>query len=355
MDLVIDRLDVALASARLTESVMPARSGFQRGADDSGVFEWMPYHRPGSAITLKAVSYTPTNPVTHRLPTILSTIARFDDATGRLLILSDGVLLTAIRTGAASAVASRLLARTDSRVLGLIGAGAQAVTQAHALSRVLALSEILVFDTDRDHLASFAARIAFTGLTVRESDPFTVASSSDVICTATSVAPHAGPVLPAGGFKNDVHINAIGADLPGKVELARDLLHNAALICADHVPQALREGECQQLRQSDLGPDLAQLCTDRALADTYKSGITIFDSTGMALEDHVVLDVFAELAAEEKLGIRAHVEHLPDDCLDPYAIPAGFADDNRLGVISDAPHAPHAVSEAADIVNAVHA
>jgi ornithine cyclodeaminase/alanine dehydrogenase-like protein (mu-crystallin family) len=322
MDRVIARLEQAFAAFGAGDSdTTPAREGFVRGSDRSSVLEWMPHRQPGRAITLKAVAYTPANPVARGLPTILSTIARFDDITGRLDLLCDGVLLTAIRTGAASAVASRLLADPDSRVLGLIGAGAQAVTQVHALSRVLPLTDVLVYDTDAARAESLRERVAFTGLRVRVADPHTVATQAQVICTATSVARGAGPVLPDSPVRPDVHINAVGADLPGKVELPVELLRRASLVCADHVAQARREGECQQLDEADLGPTLGLLCANPALAAPHRGGITVFDSTGFALEDHIAVDVFAEIAEEEGIGTSTRIEHIPEDCVDPYSLP----------------------------------
>lgn len=327
MDRVISRLQETLAVSDLGNlDTTPAREGFVRGTDHSAVLEWMPHRQPGRAITLKAVAYTPDNPGRRGLPTILSTIARFDDITGRLTVLCDGVLLTAVRTGAASAVASRLLADPDSTVLGLIGAGAQAVTQAHALKRVLPLTEVLVYDIDPSRAESLSRRIAFTGLRARVADPETVAAAH-VICTATSVARGGGPVLPAGPVRPDAHINAIGADLPGKTELPAELLRRAALVCPDHTAQARREGECQQLDEADIGPDLGVLCADPERAEPYRGGITVFDSTGSAVEDHVALDVFAEIAQELGIGLRTRIEHIPADCVDPYALPDGPGDE----------------------------
>ncbi len=331
MDRVIEQLDEALAAVVPDDDLTPARDGFRRGEGDPGVLEWMPHREPGRAVTLKAVSYAPRNPVEFGLPTILGTVTRFDDITGRLTVLCDGVLLTAIRTGAASAVASRLLARAGSTVLGHIGAGAQSVTQVHALSRVLPIRQVLVHDIDPQRSASFAKRVAFTGLDVQVADLRTIEESADVICTATSVAPGAGPVLPGRWLKPDVHINALGSDLPGKTEVPVALLRGAALVCADHLGQALKEGECQQLDRSELGPELRQLCADRKLADGYRPGVTVFDSTGFALEDHIALDVLAQIAAEEEIGLRVSIEHLPGDCLDPYSLPTRPAVGNHTG------------------------
>lgn len=317
MDELITALGDAFAKSAYGQETSPAREGFTRGGD--GVLEWMPHRKAGQAITLKAVSYTPGNPARAGLPTILSVVARFDDDTGRLTHLCDGVLLTALRTGAASAVASRLFARPGASVLGQVGAGAQAVTQIHALSRVLPLSRVLVSDTEPGHAESLAKRVAFVGLDVQVVPVAALEAEADVICTATSVASGGGPVLPGREMKDDVHINAIGSDLPGKVELPEHLLRRAALVSPDHRDQALREGESQRLASADLGPDLAAFCADPGLADQYRDGITIFDSTGFALEDHVALDIFSRFAEQEGIGDRLMIEHLPQDCLDPYS------------------------------------
>nr|AEF16030.1 lysine cyclodeaminase [Streptomyces viridochromogenes] len=317
MDRMIVRLGEAFRAVG-QRGITPARDGFLRGPNDSAVLEWMPHHRPGDSVTIKTVAYTPTNPATHQLPTIIGTMARYDDATGRLLAICDGILPTAIRTGAASAVASGLLARKDSSVLGLVGAGAQAVTQAHALSRVFPLKRILVHDIEPAHAATFADRVEFLGLDVEVAPVAEIEAAADIICTATSVGVGDGPVLLGEHLRPHVHINAIGADLIGKFEVPRAVL-KSAFVTADHRAQALREGEAQQLDESDLGPDLLTLCAEPGLATVRQDQVTVFDSTGFALEDHVAFDVLLELAEEAGLGDQVQLEHLPLDALNPYA------------------------------------
>ncbi|MER7765583.1 ornithine cyclodeaminase family protein [Kitasatospora sp. NPDC096140] len=317
MDRMISRLGEAFRAGG-HGGVTPAREGFLRGPGDTAIIEWMPHHRPGDSVTIKTVGYTPYNPEEHRLPTIIGSMTRYDDVTGRLLAVCDGILPTAIRTGAASAIASRLLARPDSRVLGLVGAGAQAVTQAHALSRVFPLERIVVHDIDPAHARSFAERVEFLGLDVRVAPVAEIEASADIICTVTSVAVGGGPVLLGEHLLPHAHVNAIGADLIGKFEVPLHVLRSA-FVTADHRGQALREGECQQLAEGDLGPDLMELCADPALAEAHRDGLTVFDSTGFALEDHVAFDVLLELAAEGGMGDHVQIEHLPEDALNPYA------------------------------------
>ncbi|WP_244184053.1 ornithine cyclodeaminase family protein [Streptomyces cellostaticus] len=315
-DLVIDRLHRALAEK--SKGVAPARAGFSRCHGDTGSIEWMPYHVPGDCMTLKTVSYTPFRTTKRQyLPVISATLTRFDDETGRLTAMCDARLLTAIRTGAASAVASRLLARPESRVLGLVGAGAQAVTQAHALSRVFPLEQILVHDIEASHAASFADRVRFLDLQVRPAGLAELVATADIICTATTVGVGEGPVLSADGLQPHAHINAVGADLVGKTELPLPLLR-AALVVPDHLDQARHEGECQQLSEPEIGPRLSAVCSHPERWAPYRHRTTVFDSTGHALEDHVALDVLLQLAAETGVGERMLMEHLPDDALDPY-------------------------------------
>ncbi|MEV5761077.1 ornithine cyclodeaminase family protein [Streptomyces tendae] len=316
MDRMIVRLQEAFTAP--DKGVSPTRDGFLRGPGNTAILEWMPHHDPGRSITIKTVAYTPSNPGTFQLPTIIGSLTRYDDVTGRLLAVCDGILPTAIRTGAASAIASRLLARPDSRVLGLVGAGAQAVTQAHALSRVFPLEQILVHDIDPDHARSFADRVDFLDLDIKVVELAELESAADIICTVTSVGVGDGPVLSGTNLRPHVHINAIGADLIGKFEVPVSVL-KSAFVTPDHLAQALREGECQQLEEGDVGPDLMTLCADPETAARHRDGVTVFDSTGFGLEDHVALDVLLELAEEAGIGDRVQIEHLPDDALNPYS------------------------------------
>ncbi|WP_254398883.1 ornithine cyclodeaminase family protein [Streptomyces sp. AC602_WCS936] len=320
MERVVERLTEGLADiGHGRRELSPLRDGFERSEPVPGILEWMPHRDPGDSITIKTVAYSPGNPERFSLPTIIGTVARYDDTTGALTALMDGVLLTAVRTGAASAVASRLLARPDSRTLGLVGAGAQAVTQLHALSLVFPLERALVWDTDPAHLESFARRAAFTGVPVQVADPARIAAEADIVSTATSVAVGAGPVLPDTAHREHLHINAVGADLVGKTELPLTWLRRA-FVAADHPEQARREGECQRLAPADPVTGLAELVAEPQRAEDRRDGPTVFDSTGIALEDALAMEVFLEVAAEHGLGSRMSIEHHPADALDPYAL-----------------------------------
>jgi ornithine cyclodeaminase/alanine dehydrogenase-like protein (mu-crystallin family) len=234
-----------------------------------------------------------------------------------LVALTDGVFLTAIRTGAASAVATRVLALPTSSTLGLVGAGAQSVTQAHAISRVMPITDIVVYDVDPDAAGSAARRLAFIDADVRPVALEELERTADIISTATTVAPGGGPVIKGAGLKEHVHINAVGSDLPGKTELPLSFLRQA-LVCPDFHEQAQREGECQRLTEDEIGPELAAIVAGADEYDRYRSSWTVFDSTGIGLEDHVALNVLIRLANENGLGRPVRLEHVPLDPRNPY-------------------------------------
>lgn len=317
MDETIAALDRTLARFDPARTELRKREGFQYQQPHPGVFEWMPVMELGRQVVVKLVGYNPANVESVGLPTIVSSISQYDVTTGHLRALCDGTFPTALRTGAASAVASRLLARPDSQVLGLVGCGAQAVTQAHALSRLFPLQRVVVYDQSPEAARSFVRRVEFLGLQVEAVALEQVEREADLLCTATSVGVGAGPVISGTHLKPHVHINAVGSDLPGKTELPRELLRRA-LVCPDYLPQALVEGECQQLQPSDIGPSLFDLARTPELGRKHHDRPTVFDSTGLALEDQVVLEVLLAHAQRLGIGQLLQVESVADDPRDPY-------------------------------------
>ncbi|HXM58137.1 MAG TPA: ornithine cyclodeaminase family protein [Candidatus Dormibacteraeota bacterium] len=318
MDRMIETLGAALASPVAADSLIPRRGIPLRGTPP-GVIEWMP-HLQADVVTMKLVSYSPGNHRRAGAPTILGTISLYDRTTGHLEVLADAGLLTSVRTGAVSAIATSLLADPGCRCAGLVGAGAQAVTQLHALSRVLDLEAAIVYDVDRTAAESLAERAHFVDLDVRvASHPCEIEAQCDVICTATSSPPGAPPVLDGCSLRPGAHLNAVGSDQAGKTELPLAILRDA-VVCPDFLDQAISEGECQQLQTADIGPDLMQLCADPERARQLRQRLTVFDSTGFALEDHVALSLVRGFAEELGVGTRMRLEHWPKDHRNPYEL-----------------------------------
>ena len=324
MDRMIAGLTEAFKEVNRNQGELRSRDGFVKKPSCACV-EWMPYMRKtDQSVTIKVVAYQPDNIQTVGIPTVLATTSLYDFNTGHLVALSDAVILTAMRTGAASAIASKILARPDSATIGLVGAGAQAVSQLHALSRVFPLQEALVYDINRDVARSFSSRVAFLGLPIRVCSLDELERNADIICTATSVGEAADPVIAGKNLKPHVHINAVGADIKGKTELPLSLLKQS-FVCPDFPEQALVEGECQQLQIDEIGSSLMEMIERPEDFHPYRERQTVFDSTGLALEDHVALEIMHELVQAHGLGQRLQLEYYPNDPYNPYEFVLKFS------------------------------
>ncbi len=329
----IDGIDNACREFDESRHYVPVRSGCEYTRPTVGLLERMPAMEVGEKVVIKMVGYHPRNPDDHGLPTILSTILIFDTATGHSLGLVDGTFLTAVRTGAASAVASRVLASPESRTLGLIGAGAQAVSQLHALSREFDFERVLFYDIDAAAIASFPRRCAILGLgdvVLQPASCADVVAGSDILCTSTSIDVDAGPVFEDVGTRTHLHVNAVGSDFPGKIEVPLGLLQRS-LVCPDFTAQAVNEGECQRLTEDEIGPGLVELVKN---ADDYvghRASPTVFDSTGWALEDYVIAELLTRYGEETGCGTDVELESISGDPKDPYAFLHGALDEAVSG------------------------
>jgi L-lysine cyclodeaminase len=319
MDQLIDRMTTSISQFDPEHTTIPARAGFHYELPNTGLVEWMPIYNHGEQVVIKLVGYHPMNPNTNGFPTIVSTISSYDTSSGHLKALTDGVLLTALRTGAASAVASKMLAHPESKTLGLIGCGAQSITQLHALSRIFNIEKVLIYDIDPDTTSSFGKRIESLNLEVDilSSSIPEIVESSDILCTATSIDVGAGPLFDNLETKPHLHINAVGSDFPGKTEVPINFLKNS-FVCPDFLSQAVIEGECQKLAKEDIGPDWVTVIRDIEKYSYVRNQRSVFDSTGWALEDQVVLDLFLEYAANLGLGQPILIENVPQDAKSPY-------------------------------------
>lgn len=320
MDEMILRLTATFAQYHSGKTVIPLRSGFKYSHPHLGLVEWMPGMRVGEGVYIKIVGYHPNSGALHGLPTILSTQSIYSVRDGHMISLMDASFTTALRTGATSAVASEVLARPGSSAVGFIGAGAQAVTQLHALSRVFPIEKVYLFDTDVGAMESFPARVACLYLDhlSMESGPVEGwVDAVDILVTATSVGIGDGPVIPDAGLREHIHINAVGSDFPGKFELPKRVLARA-LVCPDFQEQAMAEGECQHMMPEDIGPDIQTLVKQRDRFRYAQQQCTVFDSTGWALEDIVTMDLFRDYAGRFKLGLEIQLETNSADHLNPY-------------------------------------
>jgi L-lysine cyclodeaminase len=319
---LIDRMRDTIAAYDPQRCIAPVRAGFQYQEPASGLIEWMPVMDLGRIVSVKTVGYHPSNPLTRAIPSVIATTSLYDPATGRLSAILDATLLTALRTGAAAAVATDVLAVEGPVVVGVLGCGAQAVSQLHAIDKVRHIERVLAFDVDGDAAASFARRLQFLDRpvkTVSAAERELLLTETDVLVTATTVEVGGGPVIADGAHRPWLHVNAIGSDFPGKQELPSALLRRA-IICPDVPEQCRAEGEAQWVPGQTLGPDLAALVQQASDFVSLREQLTVFDSTGWSLEDMVVAEMMLDHAAALGIGTSVELQATGGDPRDPYAM-----------------------------------
>jgi len=239
-------------------------------------------------IGLKAGSYNPSN-LARGMPAHTSTTLLFDDATGAPLAVVDADYLNGMRTAAANAAAVRRLARADARTLGVVGFGAQAVFEIEAVLHVRAIERIVAAGRSPARFAAFAEAVSSrTGRAVEMATVEEVARMSDVLVTVTSST---APIIQRDWIGPGTHISAMGADNVGKQELDPHILRDAS-VYIDAMPQAATIGECQHAVSAGyLDPaklaeqTLGGLVSGRIEGRTSDATITVFDSSGTAIQD----------------------------------------------------------------------
>jgi len=237
---------------------------------------------------LKWVNVHPGNPAKGLL-TVMAKIILNDPETGLEFADLDGTHITNHRTGAAGGVAAQLLARADAASLGVIGAGAQARTQVAAILKVRAIREVVVFDRHLAHAQAFADYVTATyGVAARAvAEAADAVRQMDVVVTTT---PSEQPVVFREWVSPGTHINAIGADAAGKQELDPAILQ-AAKIVVDDWAQASHSGEINvALAQGKIKPEqiygsLGEIAAGKKPGRTDPAEITVFDSTGLIIQD----------------------------------------------------------------------
>ncbi|MBA7537400.1 Delta(1)-pyrroline-2-carboxylate reductase [subsurface metagenome] len=267
-----------------------------------GDFRAMPAYIDGSA-GVKWGSVYPNNRK-RNLPTVMATIILCDPENGRPLAIMDGTYITAMRTGAAGGVAVKYLARRESSVIGMIGAGRQAETQLLAISQVLPrIDEVKVFDKQKDVSLRYVQEMgAKLNTDIRLAETIGEATEADIVVMTT---PSRKPIVKKEYIRLGTHINAIGADAKGKQELEADLLM-AAKVIVDDVEQASHSGEINVplsnglIEVNDIYGTLGEIVTNTKKGRENDEDITIFDSTGLAILDIIC----AKLTYERAFTLR---------------------------------------------------
>jgi len=269
-----------------------------------GVIELMPI-ADADRYAFKYVNGHPAN-TNKGLPTVMAFGALADVQTGYPILLAELTLTTAFRTAATSAVAAGVLARPDSKVMAMIGCGAQSEFQAIAFHCLLGIEELRIFDIDSGAMGKLERHLnRFPRLRVSAVDsPRKATRGADIITTATADKNWA-TILTSDMVEPGMHINAIGGDCPGKTELHVSVLQDAKIF-VEYEPQTRVEGDIQQLPDDSPVCELWQALVDETRNEHQgrdnNEQITVFDSVGFALEDFSALRYVNQLAEELNEG-----------------------------------------------------
>ena len=274
----IDRVRDAFVAYHRGEWTMPAKVYLDSAPH--GDFRAMPAGGGGLAI-LKWVTSFPGNPALG-LPTVTGLVCLSDAKTGEPLMLLDAGSVTALRTGAVAAIASRALAREDARTAGVVGCGLNGAWAARALAAA-GYGPGVCHDPDPRPAQALATELHWT--TGSRAD----ALAQDVVCCVT---PGAEPVVEAGDLRPGLHLNMLGADGPGKAEATVDAVASCALFCDEweqarhggELTGAVEAGAVSEEDVTELGAVLAGDSRGRPGHDA----VTLFDSTGLAIQDLAV-------------------------------------------------------------------
>jgi len=264
-----------------------------------GVIELMPI-ADAHQYAFKYVNGHPGNG-RYGLPTVMAFGVLADVATGAPLLVSELTLTTALRTAATSALAARTLARPGSRVMALIGNGAQSEFQALAFRHLVGITHLRVFDVDASASAKLVRNLAGSGLAITVcSSTAEAVQGTDIVTTVTADKTNA-TILTADLLTPGMHINAVGGDCPGKTELHADVLR-AGRVFVEYEPQTRIEGDLQQMPADFEVTELWRVLSGQAQGRQSDADITVFDSVGFALEDYSALRYLARVAGQLDLG-----------------------------------------------------
>lgn len=264
----------------------------------AGDFRTMPAYLPTPGIAgVKVVNVHPDNPKVG-LPTVMALTIILDTATGQPTAILNATRLTDLRTGAAGAIAAKYLAPKKECVLGVIGTGRQAEAQVRATVQELILTKVRVWSRNSTHAEAFAR--LFTDFDA-ESVSLEKACDCDVLVTTT---PSRAPLVKSEWIHEGTHINAIGADAPGKEELDPDILHRARVF-VDDPAQAFHSGEINiPISRGIYQPwmiagTLGEIVIGKRKRE-HSDEITVFDSTGLAIQDLAI----ASIAMRQSTGME---------------------------------------------------
>jgi len=310
MDKAIDGMKTAFAALASGNAEVPIRTQLPIDRHNA-ISLFMPAlvdddHHPSLAV--KIVSVFPNNPK-RDLPLIHAAVVVLEADSGRPVALLEGGALTAIRTGAASGAASDEMARQDSKIAAIFGAGVQGCTQLEAICHIRPIQTVWVYDPNPEQVQTLIDQMAGREPVPEDiraaSNPKQAVEHADIICTATTSTM---PVFNDRDLKPGVHINAVGAYTPEMVEAPADTVARSLVVVDERTASLAEAGDLiQAIHSGQIGEDhihaeLGEIILEEKTGRMSASQITFFKSVGNAVQDAVAARLALQYAKEMGLG-----------------------------------------------------
>jgi ornithine cyclodeaminase/alanine dehydrogenase len=313
MEDCLQAVETAFSELAHGRAVMPQRAVIPISAH-KGIYLAMPAYIGGDmdALGLKVVTAYPDNPSKHKLPTVLGTLLLCDPATGKAVAIMDAGYLTAVRTGAASGVATKYLAREDAKTCVIFGAGVQARKQLEAVHITRKLDKASVIDIVKDASESFASEMsAQLGLdVVPTEDVEGSVREADIVVTASSSH---DPLFDGNWLKPGTHVNNIGSHTPDARELDTTTvkrskyvadLKEANLAEAGDILIPIQEGA---VTEDHIYASLGEIVIGEKPGRENPEEITVFKSCGLAVQDASTALAVYNAAREKGIGTKVEL------------------------------------------------
>ena len=311
---VLEVVEQAFREKGLGKVQMPAKTYLYYERYDGDLRVMPAYMESMDISAVKVVNVHPKNRI-YNLPTVMAIIILIDPKTGSPQAIMDGTDITSARTGAAAGVATKYLANEGAIKLGIVGAGVQAKMQLAFIRQVRELLEVRVFDksdkTKQEFVQTSQEKYPEIKIISTESIEEAV-QYQDVVCTVT---PSRKPIVMNEWIEDGTHINAIGADAQGKQELDPAILKRSKIF-VDDWDQASHSGEINVpiskglISRDNVYGQLGEVVAGKKKGRTSKKEITVFDSTGLAIQDAVVAKLVHKKATDKKLGTEFQLSSL---------------------------------------------
>jgi alanine dehydrogenase len=311
LDELVDAVADAMVDLSAWRASMPPR-GAAHVPEHDGMLAVMPAFLPSArALTTKLVSLFPHN---GDRPTHQALICCFDPTNGTPIAMMDGAYITAMRTAAGSALATRYLARPDARVLSIVGTGVQARSHATLLARRPGIDTVLVAGRDRAKAEALADELAGSGIAAEAAESIEAAvAAADIVCATT----HSDvPVVRRSSLRPGTHVNSVGYNTAGRGEVDGDLIRDALVVVESRSAVLARPPagaveihlaiEAGMVTADPIHAELGELVAGQAAGRTDLTSLTLYKSVGVAVQDAAAAALV--LAAARRTGLGAEVD-----------------------------------------------